>query len=279
MPLQGRITNEGLMKSIEAANKQGWTITPKAFSISETKGPLDVSRTINDLQPTFYTELISARTVQGPNTIEFICTVPPQQSVTVKNIQEIYLIAEDYEGNDFLLAFGQADPVLIYEPEGSLRMRLLISVANVNIGELYTFKYTQATEIRDHNLDPNAHPEILGKIEALRGQIDNKLFNSQEVKANYECIGQEKLLIDTTDGPIEIKLPSIVDDFAEITIIDEGQNCATNNCTIIKPADVTINRINEPLIMDIDGPEVTLIHKGGNWTVNFTESAYRKDEV
>ena len=61
---------------------------------------------------------------------------------------------------EYLFAIGQPSTPIQYDPDGSTMLRLLFNLQNVDVSTIFQFPYTQATEIYDHNLDPNAHPDI-----------------------------------------------------------------------------------------------------------------------
>lgn len=64
-------------------------------------------------------------------------------------------------GKFFLFAFCQFTPEPLYWIyTGELKLRTQLELTNINIADTLKFVYTQATEISDHNLDPNAHPFI-----------------------------------------------------------------------------------------------------------------------
>lgn len=155
MAIIGLITNVGLAESIEAQNNQGWKIYPENFGVSETKGALDPTRTTANTM--WFTNVISSRVVVNANTIEFICTIPPGATGSIKYANEIYLFAKDQQNNEFLLALAQPEGTILYDPVGATTFRLLINIASIDISSLYQFNYTQATEIDEHNTDPNAH--------------------------------------------------------------------------------------------------------------------------
>jgi len=103
-------------------------------------------------------------------------------------VRELYIYAEDQIGTEFLLGIGQPSGDIIYDNGGELKFRLIITLANIDIASTYVFNYTQATEISDHNTDPNAHPELLGVLEqiGLFVQEGNYDFHGQLV--DYHAI-------------------------------------------------------------------------------------------
>lgn len=66
----------------------------------------------------------------------------------------------------FLFALGQFQPEpLVWVYTGALTLRIQLVIANLNFSQTIQFSYTQAQEIKDHNIDPNAHPAILSALE------------------------------------------------------------------------------------------------------------------
>lgn len=61
----------------------------------------------------------------------------------------------------FLFCIGQFNPdPLLWVYTGAITLRIQLVINNLSIVQSINFTYTQATEINDHNLDPNAHPYI-----------------------------------------------------------------------------------------------------------------------
>jgi hypothetical protein len=161
MSIQGLVTTQGIAKSVEAENNEGFRVKPTAFAVSEESGVLDPSRDLASVKPIWYQGAISSVSVIDANTLQFNCNIPAQVSPIERYTKEIYLIATDENTpEDYLLALSQPSTELVYDPEGELRLRLQIKIQNLNIADLYEFKYTQATEVGDHNLDQNAHPPL-----------------------------------------------------------------------------------------------------------------------
>jgi hypothetical protein len=164
MAIAGLITNEGLMKCIEAASNGGWHIYPTGFSVSDTVGDLLATRTYDSMNNTWFSAEISGRIVIDVHTIEFLCTIPPNSTIDANYIREVYITAVDENNKPFLLAIGQSKGDAIYDPSGTVKLRLQIAVQNLDMVDLLVFKYTQAQEIFDHNNDPNAHPSWAKKL-------------------------------------------------------------------------------------------------------------------
>lgn len=177
----GIVTTEGLNKSMEAASNEGWTIKPNKFALSETKGLLDKTRSMVDLEPIWHTNWIGGRQVLSPESIMFFCSVSPEQTQDQMDINEIYLFAEDTGGEDFLLYIAQPENPVVYDPTGTTRFRLQVTIANLNIGAIYQFVYSQAQEIDAHNVDPLAHPDYQLRFETMGYPLnfDNHSYGGQ----------------------------------------------------------------------------------------------------
>lgn len=181
MALVGKITDIGLSKSVEAANNDGWYIYPRTFAVSELQGALDASRTENDTLLEWYAGNISSVSIIDNNTLQFNCNIPANVDTVQKFIKELYIYAEDNLAQPFLLALAQPTAELVYDPDGELRLRLQIKIANLDLVNLYQFNYTQATEIEDHNLDVNAHPPLQNAMKqaGIFTQSGQRTYNGQ----------------------------------------------------------------------------------------------------
>jgi hypothetical protein len=103
-------------------------------------------------------------------------------------------------GKYFLLAFGQFTPdPLIWLTSSTVRLRTQLTLTNLNIADTFKFIYTQATEINDHNLDPNAHPFLQSAMEygGIFPKIVNFLYNGQNLirNANFHSSVSDKMLV------------------------------------------------------------------------------------
>ena len=159
MAVIGILTNIGIQKSIEVINNEGFEIYPTDFAVSSTQGDLDPIRTTSNIDE-WYRATISGAIKVDDKTIEVSCTVPPNQSTGTKYIREIYLFARDSNDIEFLLAIGHPDIEMLYSPSGVSSFKLQIKLNNSDPSELWTWAYTQATEISQHKVDLNAHPDI-----------------------------------------------------------------------------------------------------------------------
>lgn len=155
----GILTNIGLQKSIEVKNNEGFEIFPTDFAVSSTQGALDPTRTTTNFDE-WYRATISGAIAVDSKTVEVFCSIPPSQTITDKYVREIYLFARDSLGTEFLLAIGHPNVEILYSPSGTASFRLQIRLTNSNPSQLYTWSYTQATEISHHKVDLNAHPDI-----------------------------------------------------------------------------------------------------------------------
>lgn len=224
--IKGIITNEGLSKSIEAQAREGWKIYPRAFAVSDILGLFDTTRDTSSMYETWYEGPIGGVVVQGTNTLEFLCTIPPGSTADNKNIREIYVTALDNNDNLFLLGLGQIEGDVQYNPGGSTKLRILITIQNVNISGLYEFKYTQASEIEDHNHDPNAHPDIRA---LLTGSTGATIINN-----NYYASPGDTVFVNSTTNPVQVNLP--VTNLVlgtRVTVIDVGLSAAKAGHEII----------------------------------------------
>lgn len=181
MAISGIITTQGVDKSQDLANNAGFEIKPYRFAVTEQLGDFLASRDINSLEPTWYDGLISGGVKIDENTVELICNIPANSAPEPRFTREVYIIAEDESGDDFLLGLAQPTTQLVYDPDGELRLRLQFTIDNIDIGNLYNFVYTQATEINDHNQDNNAHPIIQDAIKkaGIYPQQAQRIYNGQ----------------------------------------------------------------------------------------------------
>jgi len=159
MAIAGLFTSVGISKCIDAQNNQGFKIHPLSFGVSR-----DYSLFSNALVAPnagqWFTDTISARVVVDLNTVKVVCTVPPGSSLLADNIKEVYLYAKDSLNVDFLLAFGQSSEIIRYDPTGTITLELQLSLADVDLSSIFVFNNTKATELAEHIIDVNAHPEI-----------------------------------------------------------------------------------------------------------------------
>jgi hypothetical protein len=158
MAVLGLFTSEGISKTIDAANNEGFFIKPLEFGVSRNTGPLDPSRT-GPNSGLWYQAPITQRDVVDANTIRVTGTIPQGAVALPDQIREVYLFGEDSNNNQFLLALGQPTEVIQYDPDGTVTIELQISLVDVDLTANYLFPNTFPTEIANHIADPNAHPE------------------------------------------------------------------------------------------------------------------------
>lgn len=240
MAIAGLVTNEGLYKCIEAMSKGGWKIYPYGFAVSDQLGELVESRTYDSMNNTWYSDAISGRIVINVHTIEFLCTIPPNSTVDPQYIREVYITCLDEESKPFLLAVGQSKGDAIYDPSGSVKLRIQISIQNLNMVDLLVFKYTQAQEIFDHNNDPNAHPDIVIKI---TDSIENHNFDPASHPFILELIKNLTGVVNTLQQQIGtvsgIQLPGIILPLGEelhVTQVTEDEVTGTEQVVINRDA-------------------------------------------
>ena len=253
--LKGVITNEGLSKSIEAAHNEGWHIYPKAFEVSENVGLYDVTRDYASMEATWYRAPISSRIVKSINTIEFICEIPPQQTASEKYIRELYVIAEDNNGVEFLLAFCAIDGDAEYDPAGSTKFRVQISIQNLNMTDLYVFKYTQAQEVADHNVDPNAHQDIR---KLVTGAVQSVTINN-----NYYANMGDTIFVDSRTNAVYIDLPNTKLQLGtRVTVMDVGKACnyVGKEIVVRRNGEATIDNIADDFQIDMPGAHVDFFY-------------------
>ena len=165
MAIQGVICDLGVTKCRDAANNEGFYIYPIKFSVSNVQSDLDPTRTTAN-SGVWYEAPISSRVVVSTNTVKFICTIPPALIIPnpTEYIKEIYIYGEDSLNVPFLFAIGQPSTTLIYDPSGSVNLDLDISLTNADLSSIIVFQYTQATELSEHVIDPNSHPDIIAEM-------------------------------------------------------------------------------------------------------------------
>lgn len=233
MAVIGLVTNEGLSKSIEAELNVGWKIHPLRFAVSATAGDLSATRTYASMNTLWYDHAIGGVVDMSPNTLQFSCTIPPGAVGSLEDINEIYLIAQDNFAVDFLLGIGQPEDTIVYDPSGSINLRLQITIVNVDISSVYQFDYTQAVEISEHNIDPNSHPDLRALLTSFGGKtvyVDTTPYDAEVgdlIYVNSSSLG----------APITINLPKEPVDGAGILAWDVGGDASTHPVTFVPDTD------------------------------------------
>jgi hypothetical protein len=236
--ITGIITNEGLAKAIIASNNKGWYINLGKFYVSEQKGDLDATRTISDMNPTWYSAEISSIEVLSPQVLQLNLTIPVNATTEPKQIAEIYITAFNPDtGEEFLFSIQQCDPVVEYDPTGSITLKTQIKIQNLDLTDIFQFTFTYGVELEDHNNDPNAHPHIREALKKAGIYIDGSADYS-----SFTYVGQfwdEKAEFDASvsDGMLVYKgsdgkyYPAIADGSEKSKVV--GYADVTNGKVIV----------------------------------------------
>ena len=247
--INGIVTNIGLKKCQEAVDNDGWHITAKSFGISDIKGELSSHRV--EQNELWYIGSISSRRVIDANTIEFICNLPPNAHQVSRQIQEIYLFAEDRNRDGFVLYIGQPTG-LEFNPNVAIKFRIIINILNVDMASIYKFQDTIAMDLEEHNNDPNAHEDIRNLIQATVGST------TIVTDPVYQAKSGDIIYVNTKSRSININLPtSGLSNKDRVTVIDVGLY-AHVNYVVIKGMGNTIDGCTADFIFDRAGAAVTL---------------------
>ena len=252
--LKGLLTAEGLANCIRMASNGGWHIYPTKFCISDVIGEIAITRTTLDRFDTWYEAPISGRIVQSAETIEFLCTIPPGVAADLMYIREIYLMAETTDGTEFMLGLCGIDGVASYDPSGSTKLRILINIQNLNLTDLFVFKYTQAQELEDHNNDPNAHPDLSALVTGVGKPT--VVFN------NYVASEGQTLFVDSSGGPVVIQLPRTgLRQGSRVEVVDVGWKCDTKGKEIsVVSVDHKIDKRTAQFVINQKGASVRFLY-------------------
>ena len=159
MAIIGKFTRTGVEKSREASNDTGFYIVPHSFGVSRDASTFDSNLSAPN-SGMWYQSIISGRVNVDYNTVKITCTVPQGASSTPDEVREVYIFAKDVNGDDFVLAFGQDSEVLAYSPSGTLTFELQLSLVEIDLTAQYVFQDTKATELAEHLISTNPHPEF-----------------------------------------------------------------------------------------------------------------------
>lgn len=160
------VTTEGVSKTITAQNNEGFFVKFTKFSISDTAGAFDASRTAGSENTRWLTDqAISSYRQVSDTQVELTLTVPTGATAGAEEAVEIYLYAEDQSSTEFLFSITQPSPTLTYDPVGLLTVKLSFNLSNAPIGTTFTFDNTVAQELAVHNTDQGAHPFLIDLIE------------------------------------------------------------------------------------------------------------------
>lgn len=183
------VTDEGLTNLLTTFNTSNTFLFLKRFEISNTAGVLDSTRTIGTINPSWVNLPISGRDDSFPTHITVRCTVPPNTVLSNQQVEEVYIIGEVNGGAEFLFAVGQLS--VVYDFQGTLSLRIKIPIIDKNLNAIQ-FNYTQATEVSDHNVDPNAHTDLINATS--KAGIPIQLSNHKYIGQHYD----EKPVFDAT---------------------------------------------------------------------------------
>jgi len=206
----GVFTNVGLDRCRDAANNLGFKIVATSFKVSNLATPggapaLRLLTTANFGQ--FYSGLVSSAVLVGDSTVQVSGSIPPGATLGQESVNEIYVFAKDSNNVDFLLAVGQPQvgSNILYDPSGETTLRLQLKLSNADLTSFLTFSFTQATELSEHNQDPNAHPDIRDLLEkaGLFAQPAQHGFIGQsfdEFAQFHVSVQEDDLVYKDTDG-------------------------------------------------------------------------------
>ncbi|TMP46330.1 hypothetical protein CWB96_00415 [Pseudoalteromonas citrea] len=279
MAVIGVITNDGLSKTISAANKEGWNISPTKFAISATKGELNSSRDTESTNPTWFESTITSRRVISDNSIEFICNIPPNATTEDQNIGEIYLFgeykAEDTSlsepGTPFLLAVGQPSQALTYYFDGSISLRLVVTLTNINISELFHFEYTDTVEIDEHNMDAEAHPKLVKAISQWVKGLGNALLRNGQLLSGGSLF-VSKPAVDTGVVQLRADAAAIYINGA-VLYVPETQNSISASATETFKVGVWVDNSGAE---NVGGSDLTSPDAAVEWGVDYENDAAKE---
>ncbi|WP_298751812.1 hypothetical protein [uncultured Arcobacter sp.] len=176
-PYAGVITNNGINEAY-LADTNGWKIDFSKFAVSSEVGALDVTRTTANT--IVYEAVPSAFVKIDSNSIRITCEIPAEAEYPAGTptgdftIREVYLFITNKDDAEKLFWIGQPIP-LPYTEVSDFNFDIIINLNNIS--ETSTFTNTQATEVSNHNNDPNAHPHIKDVIEKAGGLYQNPAVN------------------------------------------------------------------------------------------------------
>lgn len=217
------------------ASDAGWLIAPKRFAVAATAGTLTTNRTIDNMELVFFDAPITSyiRDVNS-NQITFYCQIPPEKAASYKKVAELYIIAErDDDKSEFLLCLGQPTDTgrVEYDPEGSLTIRVAMSLANTPPGNVFSWRYTQATELDSHDKNEGAHQ---GRLP--RAVLNCSINGYPNVKSSMNIKNINKVGTGTFDVNFITMMPStnyaIASNGGGMVTIDESFPKTRSGCRI-----------------------------------------------
>lgn len=155
----GKFTKVGIENSREASNDMGFYIIPHSFGVSRDASTFDDELTEPN-SGLWYKSLITSRVNVDYNTVKINCVIPKDAVANSDEIREVYVFAKNSQGEDFVLSFGQPSDVIKYSPEGTVTLELQHSLVDVDLTSQYVFLDTRATELAEHLIATNPHPEF-----------------------------------------------------------------------------------------------------------------------
>lgn len=159
------ITDAGVENSIYAQVEKGFNILISGFSVSDIAGDLDPARTTVNTE--WYSGPLGSGNRLTQNSVQLKFNIPALVTTEDMHIRELYVWAEDSLGTPYLFAIAQPSTTKLYTPSSNLIFNIQLTMNNINIGDIYQYVFTQATEIETHNTDPNAHPLFLERMEQV----------------------------------------------------------------------------------------------------------------
>jgi hypothetical protein len=198
MAFQGTFTNTSLDLMRIISDFYGYKISMTRFACSTDATPGGVPAMAALTSPnagTFYTGNVTAATLIGNATVQVTAIIPPGAPVPSDptTIEEMYILAEDADNQEFLLAVAQPAVAgsVIYSPGGETQLRLQIALSNADLTSFLQFNYTQAVELEAHNEDAVAHPDIRANMEkaGIFEQPAQRVFKGQSFDEYATFVG------------------------------------------------------------------------------------------
>ena len=161
------ITKEGIdyARQVVGGLGKGWHLTPKRYEISAiASGTFNDSRNLASRNETWISRSFSGIYPLETNKLLTNITIPPDARGSSIAIKELYFIFENHDNDnstEFLFAIARPIIDLEYIPGVSQSFKFVFAINNIGVQGVIDFQYTYPEEISDHNLDLNAHPDLL----------------------------------------------------------------------------------------------------------------------
>ena len=108
---------------------------------------------------------------------------------------------------------------------------------------------------------PLSHSHAVSDVTGLQDALDAKKSEAvYEISADNTLLANSRYFVNTT-APRTLTLPSSPAVGAEIWIVDQSSQAATNNITVNNGGSL-INGVSDTLVIDVDGAVATLIYTG-----------------